>query len=511
VPATFTVGGTGNYATIQAAINAAEATSGGATVVVNPGTYNESLIINDQSPLTLQTSGTGTVTISAPAHVSAVTIGTTGIGGAIIDVYSNNVTVNGFTVDGTGSDVNAGIRVIKGGSATIKNNTVQNVLTPSDSNDGIGIQVGTRQGGGSAGTAKVNNNTILEYLGAGVLVDGSSASASVKGNTITGLGVVTSGTGLDVAQYGVQVSAGATARVQGNTISKDTLGSSNPNPTSAGVFLFQDSGTKTVVGANSISGNDDGVLVQDTAGTSSNEIQVVNNTVTGNTGFAGILVKGSSYVEVAANSVHDNTTFNGIALTDDTINNVDTGSTNNEVESNDVFNNADADGIYVFKSNNNTINANNAYSNGNNGINVDHSNGNKLWNNFTHNNTFNGIQVLDGDGNSIWLGGSTSNTQDGILLDGATNTTVVGNVLSSNGGAGLHLINSSTGTLVAFNLITSNSGGSIVSDSSSSYTGIDNWTDTPPSKDGTSGASGSSTALTNAVATADNAVSGLAD
>jgi parallel beta-helix repeat protein len=498
VPATFTVNPGGS---IQAALNAAAASPGADTVLVNAGTYTEALTINDSSPVTL--TANGAVTLRSPATLTSVTLGSDNVGAALIDIYSSKVTVDSLTVDGANapSNLSAGIRVIEGGSATIKNNTVANLNTTADQAFGIGIQVGSSRGGGSAGTAKVNNNTIFGYFGAGVLVDGSLASASVKGNTITGRGTANNG----ISQYGVQVSRGATSRVENNTISGNDIdgavpGGSNPNPTSAGIFFYQDSAKHSVAARNNISGNDDGILVQESNGTSAGAIEVVNNDVHDNNGYAGIVVQLSSYVEVENNDVFNNTSFNGIALD---------RSNYCNVENNDIHNNVNADGIYVFQGNNNTLNCNDSFSNGFNGIFLEQSTNNLVWNNSTHGNAQNGIKVLGGSSNDLWLGDSVNNIQDGILLQDTTGNTVVGNALLSNGGYGLRLVNAHN-TFIAFNLITGNNAGAIFIDSNSTGTvQIDNRTDTPPSKEGTTGSAGTSSHYTCAHANADDDVAGL--
>src|SRR5262249_33740546 len=145
----------------------------------------------------------------------------------------------------------------------------------------------------------VTSNTITNYFGAGVLVDGSQASATIKSNTITGRGAGNGG----VAEYGVQVSRGATGDVESNNIS----GNSNGN-NSGGIYFFQDGGKNSLAKSNNVSGNDVGIWLDTSSATNNGKIQVVSNTVTGNTGFAGILDQSSNGVVIQSNTVSNNNT-----------------------------------------------------------------------------------------------------------------------------------------------------------------------------------------------------------
>jgi nitrous oxidase accessory protein NosD len=452
----LTVGAGHQYATISSALAAAPAN---ATIDVYPGTYNEAVAISKNG---IQLVAVHPGVIVQPTTVTPVTLSGVNVGGAAIDIYADNVVVNGFTVDGSkDSDANlwAGIRVIEGGSATIKNNTVEGMLYGSPNTD-VGIQIGTSlvSGGQGSGYANVYNNTVDDYAGAGMLVDGSGGTANIEGNTITGLGTANDG----IVEYGVQVSNGASAWIQSNTIGGNTLqgmvsGGYNPSPASAGIFFYNDGDSGSVAYSNTVTGNDDGILVQQSSSSYCNSIQIVNNTVQHNYAYAGIFVMSSNGVEVVGNNVSKNTTLNGIALN---------GSSNDQVNGNGVYNNVNADGIYDFQGTNNIIAGNNAYSNGNNGINIDTTTGDLLIFNATWNNSYNGIQITGGSKNSIWLGNSSVSNQDGILLINTTGNAVIGNILSLNGGNGLQLKNAQD-TSIAFNSTHGNAGAPISIDSQS--------------------------------------------
>ncbi|HJZ94732.1 MAG TPA: right-handed parallel beta-helix repeat-containing protein [Gemmataceae bacterium] len=487
----------GAFTTIVAALNAANPND---TIEVYKGTYAEQLTIatNGLKLLAKPSSGMDVV-ISAPADVVPTS---PTIGGALVDVTATNVKVSGFQIDGSTSDGDlfATVRVRNGGSATISNNSVVGPTNSSDPAAGIGVQIGTNRLAGSAGagTAKVTGNLVSGYYGAGILVDGVGGSATVTGNTITGRGAANGG----VAQYGVQVSRGATARVEKNAISNNSVGGNPLLANSAGIYFFQDGSRDSVAAKNTVSGNDVGILVESSNASGAGTIKVVNNDVTGNTGPAGIAITESDRVKVKNNDVFNNTALNGIfLLTSNTV----------EVENNDVFGNPNADGIYVFQGANNQVRCNDSHDNGFNGIFLEQSTNDQVWNNTTQGNAANGIKVLGGTSNDIWLGSSGSNLADGILFQDTTNNTVVGNALLANTGFGLRLLNADN-TLVAFNLITGNAAGSVfISADSTGTVQIGNRTDTPPVMEGTTGAAGTSLAYTSAVAAADAATAGLAD
>jgi len=141
----------------------------------------------------------------------------------------------------------AGIR-LDGAAGSITNNTVtglQQGTSGDGCQEGNGIEVRNTAG---TGTPQVNvtGNTVSSYQKTGVLVKGQ-VSAVVTGNTVTGYGPV----GF-IAQNGIQVSAGATAAVNTNTIKNNDY---TPKSLDAcGLLIFQANGVK--VGKNAFSGNE---------------------------------------------------------------------------------------------------------------------------------------------------------------------------------------------------------------------------------------------------------------
>jgi hypothetical protein len=448
VPTVLTVGPGREFATIGAAIAAAPA---GAEIDVYPGTYTEQLTDAKGLALVAKPRGTSAVVIAAPAALTG--------NGAVIEITGAGAELRGFTIDaGTATNASFDVLVDSGGSARISHNTILGPASPGIPNTGIGVQVGYN---GTAGRARVDSNTISGYVGAGIVVDGTGGSARIRDNTITGRGTANGG----VTEYGVQVSNGATARVRDNAISGNTTtgfvpGGSNPSVVSAGIFFYKDGGTRSEAAGNTVTGNDDGILVQLSNGTSAGAIEIEDNDVHGNFAYAGIFALSSNNIEIEGNDVSRNSTLNGIALNN---------STGAEVKFNDVRNNANADGIYDFQGSDNFIWANTASGNGNNGINIDTTTGDEVWNNVTSHNAFSGIHVIGGSANDLWWGTSSANVLDGIRLENTTGNTIVGDDIRANGGNGVNLI-SAQNTLIAFNLVTDNPDAAINIDANSTGT-----------------------------------------
>jgi hypothetical protein len=141
----------------------------------------------------------------------------------------------------------AGIR-FDGASGSITGNTVTG-LQQSSSGDGCqegnAIEVRNTANAGKP-SVTVSGNTAVDYQKTGVLAKGV-VSATITGNTVGGYGPV----GF-IAQNGVQVSAGATAQVSGNSISDNYY-----SPTAyvaCGLLLFDADGVRT--SKNTFSGNE---------------------------------------------------------------------------------------------------------------------------------------------------------------------------------------------------------------------------------------------------------------
>jgi len=232
-------------ASLQAVIDKAKP---GDTLVVS-GTCNENLVINAElSRITLD--GQGKATINGPDAKTAV-----------ITVLGREVTIKGFTIRGG----RQGIQIVRGGTAVVDGNTVENTGQ-------TGVQVSQN------GTARIINNTIRNNPSHGIDVAGSSYAligllsifdTIARPNTVQNNG----GAGIVVAR--------ASARINGNIITDNER---------AGVTVRLASSAE--IGNNTISGNGgDGILVVGNStvvlgsDTGSGLFQLPNTTGAANSGF----------------------------------------------------------------------------------------------------------------------------------------------------------------------------------------------------------------------------------
>jgi parallel beta-helix repeat protein len=169
---------------VQTALNAAQS---GDTILVT-GVCTENVSVRDElARITID--GQGSATISGPSAAAVVT------------VLGRNITIRGFTISGG----RQGFNVLRGGSALIDSNTIQD-------SDNQGILVLQN------GHARIVNNTIQLNPKGGITVQENSiarigfldAAGPVAGNVIQRNGV-----------SGVVVQRGGVASLIGNTISEN--------------------------------------------------------------------------------------------------------------------------------------------------------------------------------------------------------------------------------------------------------------------------------------------------
>ena len=89
---------------------------------------------------------------------------------------------------------------------------------------------------GDAAMGHIKDSVIKDYQMNGVVVSGPGVSVTVSGNEVTGAGSVDY-----IAQNGIQVSRGATATVNKNTV-KDNWYADSPDETTACGLLFYKAG-----------------------------------------------------------------------------------------------------------------------------------------------------------------------------------------------------------------------------------------------------------------------------
>lgn len=196
--------------TIQDAVNAA---GDGDTIEVCAGTYEEQVVIDGFTGLTLVAASTPTV--QPPVNAK----------GAIIWVKnSTDVTIDGFKVDGaehfasgcrSGDDRMFGIYYLNS-SGTIKNNEVTRIRhTPIDGcQEGLGIYAKDDNNDGVTSQVEIANNTVTDYQKNGITCNVTGTECTILDNVVTG-----SGPGVPIAQNGIQVGFGASFdKIEGNFV-----------------------------------------------------------------------------------------------------------------------------------------------------------------------------------------------------------------------------------------------------------------------------------------------------
>lgn len=248
------------YAAISDALAVANP---GDIIKVCAGTYDEQLVITQG--VTLQAKGP--VTVVGPASPASPTTCDTMDGGPgapnqdVVDICgTGTVTITGFTIQGGWPsnvcyDEIYGVAVLGGANLLMNNSTVENIGGDPQSDGcqgGVGVEVGLALSGTTAdpGTATLKNDVVDTYQKNGITVDGAGSNATISNATVTGTGPTPA-----IAQNGIQISDGATAKITGSTVSgdecNDTAGGCGPDGfsqvQSCGILLF-DAGKTTVSG-----------------------------------------------------------------------------------------------------------------------------------------------------------------------------------------------------------------------------------------------------------------------
>jgi parallel beta-helix repeat protein len=205
-----------------------------------------------------------------------------------VDVEISGFTIKGLAPTGECAPIGttyllSGVFVRGGANANIHDNVITGLRgDPLDGcQKGIGIRVG-RAASTTAGTATITSNTISDNQKGGIVVDGPGSSATITGNTITGVGPTNV-----IAQNGIQVSRGAAATVTGNRVSGNQY--TGTGAFSTGLLLFASLGKVTVSG-NTFTANDVGISVAQVLPPPGEATAVRANRVSG--GRFGISVSG---------------------------------------------------------------------------------------------------------------------------------------------------------------------------------------------------------------------------
>lgn len=266
---------------------------GGETVFVDPGTYVEQLVITKD--IVLQATAPGVI-VKAPAVLTEFFV-SSGPNNNYPIVYVNNTanaSVIGFTIDGDGNGNSNyrfdGIAYYNAGG-TIQGNTILNIInTPfSGSQHGVGIFVYATDGGPH--NIIIDDNVIENYQKNGMTVSGNGITAEITNNVVTGAGPTAI-----IAQNGIQVSGGADALVQGNTVTGNVY--TPQNWVSTGVLFFGPGDVEIV--DNHLGGNDVNAYI-----TGAGSATVTGNTIL-NGIWDGVWIDSSGPTTISDNSFSGN-------------------------------------------------------------------------------------------------------------------------------------------------------------------------------------------------------------
>ncbi|MCU0638417.1 MAG: hypothetical protein MUF59_00880, partial [Candidatus Krumholzibacteria bacterium] len=226
----------GDYATIQAAIDAAVT---GDIIVVAAGIYPEAITI-DGKDLTITGAGTGLSIIKGSVLNTTSIVYITG--GAIVDF-------SGFTVDGTGKNIKYGIYAFTGTDGDIHDNDVINISYPG----AVGLAIRR-----SDSYIDVTNNTISGFGRIGIYTRDevilNTDTGVISGNTVTGLG----GADPDRLSYGISCYYG-NPTISGNHVYDCVSGANVSAWASAGMDIWN--GATPAVTGNDIHDSEYGIIV----------------------------------------------------------------------------------------------------------------------------------------------------------------------------------------------------------------------------------------------------------
>ena len=273
---------TAAYTTVQSAVTAAELYESShpkavPTIELCPGTYAEQVTITRSLVLTRAkvAARRGPVVLQLPASVGAdqstglsatncqaddaatstqlpqsvieICAATTGgINTTGVSVSISHVTVQGNWPTNVCYDSLYGILVEGGASLSLADSIVEQIgaYPLNGCQGGVGVEAGfapTHQ----VGHLAMNGDTVQTYQKNGITADGPGSTASISGVTVSGAGPTAA-----IAQNGIQISLGATARVVGSTITGNNY-TGNGDASSTGILVFGGGGTVCGIGKNS--------------------------------------------------------------------------------------------------------------------------------------------------------------------------------------------------------------------------------------------------------------------
>jgi hypothetical protein len=301
---------TAGYKTVQSAVIQAQTyelanPSAVATIALCGGVFPEQVTVTNASLKFVDAAGTPASTIELPAAVgndqttglsdTPCTAGDSGAGVAtpqsVVEICQTGstlttVSITGITIEGNWPtsvcyDSLYGILVGGGAKLDLTDSTVDNIGGPDTDGcqGGVAVQVGFSPTG-EVGHATLTGDSIGNYQKNGITVDGAGSSATITGGSVTG------GSDAQIAQNGIQVSSGATAKITGENITANQCELAPPacgtdpwsDTQSTGVLLV-DEGTPTSVESSSITSNDVGIYNVQSSTPTTAGVTISGNTV----------------------------------------------------------------------------------------------------------------------------------------------------------------------------------------------------------------------------------------
>lgn len=297
---------TAAYSTVQSAVDASG--NGGQIYLCSAVPYTESVLIQKD----VSVGGDPGATIQAPADaaVPGTYFSSQGLEtpNSVVTIIGAHVQLNGLTIEGPfvnsgcGGD-DFGVLAIGGAQLQMKNDTVLNVEAADQAGlggcqYGVGIQVGreywpTTTGAfvveDFVGQAQIQSTSVSGYQKNGITIDGPGSQGHVQSSTVDGGGL-----NAIIARNGIQVSRGATAQIEGNSVSGNEYTGPGSFASATGVLVYGGCGdplsTNVQVHNNTLTNNDTGVSVSDfdptcsTAPSTATNNQVHDNTISKNDG-----------------------------------------------------------------------------------------------------------------------------------------------------------------------------------------------------------------------------------
>ncbi len=469
-----------NNASIQQAVSLAK-DSGGTTVNVASGTYNESVNVNKSVVLK-----------GAKAGVAGSAAGR-GINETIIDpsspgflVTANDVTIDGFTV--TGADI--GIHVNGANNVTVKNNIVHDVTEAGiqyDNAAGAVVEKNLVYNTGKEGIRANNSNgiqvktNIVNNTDRDAIALYNSKKAVVTGNYIGFTGALVSAGTDNIYGDGILLNnsdGDATTKtiVQGNTITETNHNSYNKgsgiNAIDTDYILI--GGTASAQANKITNARWDGIRTQDLNGAFSTNTEIKGNNIE-NVGHTGIYAARASNIIIDKNVVKSTTSgisqpYGAISINEGhlvTVSNNQvsnasrgimllkvTGETN-IVRKNTIKDVTD-DGIYLEEVARGTVDQNYITNAVGNGINIVNSTfimtGGTLpvLGNAIYNSGENGIRVQGGSTIHLYNNKVDGAAGDGVHAVGTNDLLVLNNTIRNNyNGSGVHVENSQNTEITA--------------------------------------------------------------